>query len=198
MQDPHWVISQLYRLAMTLKNILNSLEKHMRINATYKVILWLFLTFINTTWAEQSERITANITNDANNAQNLVVYKSPTCGCCSKWIEHVEQSGFAVQFDHPNDLDGLKDIYKIPNNTRSCHTAISEEGYVFEGHIPARYIHQFLQNPPQGARGLAVPAMPLGSPGMEMGNRFMPYEILLLRKDGKTEVYAVIESKEQQ
>ncbi|MGB1058644.1 MAG: DUF411 domain-containing protein, partial [Ketobacter sp.] len=76
--------------------------------------------------------------------------------------------------------------------------AVSKQGFVFEGHIPARYIQQFLANPPEGAFGLAVPAMPVGSPGMEVNERFMPYQVLLLKKDGSTEVFAAVENAAQQ
>ena len=75
---------------------------------------------------------------------------------------------------------------------------MSAEGYVFEGHIPARYIRDFLANPPADARGLAVPAMPVGSPGMEVEDRFMPYEVLLLKADGGVEVFARVQTPAQQ
>jgi len=92
----------------------------------------------------------------------------------------------------------VKDSLQIPRETRSCHTAVSKQGYVFEGHVPARYIQRFLSNPVKGAIGLAVPALPVGSPGMELGDKFTPYEILLLKQDGGTEVFAVIENAAQQ
>ena len=97
-----------------------------------------------------------------------------------------------------NYLLAIKDLYRIANNLRSCHTAVSTQGYVFEGHIPARYIHQSLANPPADAMGLTVPAMPVGSPGMEVGDKFMPYQILLMKKDGSTEVFASVGSMAQQ
>jgi len=81
---------------------------------------------------------------------------------------------------------------------QSCHTAVSSHGYVFEGHVPARHIKAFLANPPADAIGLAVPGMPLGSPGMEVGSRFDPYEVLLLKKDGSSEVFARVDSPAQQ
>ena len=77
---------------------------------------------------------------------------------------------------------------------QSCHTAVTKGGYVFEGHIPAKYIEQFLASPPEGALGLAVPGMPLGSPGMEMGGRFTPYDIVLMNKDGSSSVFAHVPS----
>lgn len=126
------------------------------------------------------------------------VYKSPTCGCCEKWVEHAEQRGFSLTTHHPADLNQLKAEQGIKPEYQSCHTAVSAQGYVFEGHIPARYIHEFLAAPPADARGLAVPAMPVGSPGMEVDERFSPYQVLLLKRDGSAEVYAEVDSPAQQ
>src|SRR5690606_31887619 len=97
-------------------------------------------------------------------SEHLTVYKSPTCGCCGEWVEHVEAAGFQSSTEHPEDLSGLKDKLGVPQNLRSCHTAVSKQGYVFEGHIPARYIQAFLANPPKDSLGLTVPGMPVGSP----------------------------------
>jgi len=131
----------------------------------------------------------------ANKMASLDVYKSPTCGCCEKWIEHLETTGFATLIHHPTDLNEVKQSNAIAPRYQSCHTAVSTEGYVFEGHIPAHLIQRFLSNPPQNAIGLAVPGMPVGSPGMEMGDRNDSYNILLLKTDGSAEVYASIGAK---
>lgn len=128
----------------------------------------------------------------------LDIYKSPTCGCCGEWVDHAEQRGFTFTTHHPADLNQLKADKGIAPVVQSCHTAVSAEGYVFEGHIPARYIKQFLANPPAGARGLAVPAMPVGSPGMEVEDRFTPYAVLLLKDDGGLEVFAEVTNPVQQ
>ena len=128
----------------------------------------------------------------------FTVYKSPTCGCCQTWINHLEQQGLKTVIDHPADLDSIKQQYKISQNVRSCHTTISEEGYVFEGHVPARYIKNFLRNPPADALGLAVPSMPLGSPGMEVGDEFMPYKVLLLKKNGTYSTFTEVNTVGQQ
>lgn len=128
----------------------------------------------------------------------MTVHKSPTCGCCVKWIDHLEGAGFEVAIEHPDDLLALKDGQGVPARSRSCHTGVTANGYVFEGHVPAKYVLQFLAAPPEGAIGLAVPAMPVGSPGMEMGDRFMPYEVQLLKADGSTEVFARVETAAQQ
>ncbi len=126
------------------------------------------------------------------------IYKSPTCGCCSKWVEHAEDRGFSFTTHHPADLSKLKSDWNIAPQYQSCHTVVSAGGYVFEGHIPARVIQQFLAAPPVDALGLSVPAMPMGSPGMEMGDRFTPYQVLLLKRNGSAEIYAQVSSPLEQ
>ena len=92
-------------------------------------------------------------------------------------------------------MQEVKEKYNIKPEYRSCHTGVSEDGYIFEGHIPSKYITQFLSEKNPDAIGLSVPGMPLGSPGMEVGNRFTPYEVLILFRDGTSEVYAEIKQK---
>ena len=128
----------------------------------------------------------------------MEVFKSPTCGCCTKWVEHAQSAGFEVAVNHPDDLDRVKTDHDIASHYQSCHTAVTKEGYVFEGHIPARYLQEFLSNPPENARGLAVPGMPAGSPGMEMGGRFSPYRIFVLKTDGSREVFREVPSAGEQ
>lgn len=128
----------------------------------------------------------------------LTVHKSPTCGCCGDWMEHMEAAGFATQGNHPENLAALKARYGVSPELQSCHTAVTPEGHVFEGHVPARFVEMFLASPPANARGLAVPAMPVGSPGMEVGERFMPYQVLLLMRDGSTRVFAEVRRAEDQ
>ena len=127
----------------------------------------------------------------------LEVYKSPACGCCEEWISHLQSHGLKSTIHHPDDLNAIKNRYRISPQYQSCHTAVSPDGYVFEGHIPAPVITRFLAEKPEGAIGLAVPGMPVGSPGMEMGERFTPYDVLLLKSDGSSEVYIRITSLTQ-
>lgn len=122
----------------------------------------------------------------------LTVLKSPTCGCCVKWMDHLHEHGFATSVDEPNNLAERKTKLGIAPQYRSCHTGISAQGYVFEGHVPSKFINGFLASPPEGAIGLSVPGMPVGSPGMEMGERFMQYQVLVLNEDGSSEVYAEV------
>ena len=129
---------------------------------------------------------------------HLDVYKSPTCGCCTLWMDHLAGNGFTSTSHHPDELGALKRDLGIPMRYGSCHTGVSADGYVFEGHVPARFIRAFLADPPAGALGLSVPAMPVGSPGMEYKDQFRPYDVLLLRKDGNVEVYASVASYDEQ
>jgi len=128
----------------------------------------------------------------------LDVYKTPTCGCCNFWVSHLEKSEIKTRTHDYDSLHEVKERFGIGEDLVSCHTGVSKSGYFFEGHIPAKFIQEFLMNPPAGAKGLAVPGMPMGSPGMEMGDRFTPYSIFLVKNDGSVEVYAEIKSKEDQ
>ncbi len=144
-----------------------------------------------------------SVTGSFANAQSiedvvLNVYKEPTCGCCNGWIEHMNDNGYSTTFHHPTNIQKLKDEFGLKNEWRSCHTAVHKDGYYFEGHIPEKFIAQFLSAPPQGSMGLAVPGMPIGGPGMEMGNRFTPYDILLINKDGSHSIFASIKKASDQ
>ncbi|UUO24348.1 DUF411 domain-containing protein [Colwellia sp. M166] len=130
---------------------------------------------------------------------HLEVYKSPTCGCCEKWLNHIHDSGFESKIHNFQDFSVIKEEQGIAPRYRSCHTAISTDGYTFEGHVPAKFIKQFLQaQHASDVIGLSVPAMPVGTPGMEVGEKFRPYQILLLKSDGSYEVYATIQSYKEQ
>lgn len=131
-------------------------------------------------------------------AVELTTYKSSTCGCCKLWVKHAEDFGFAVTARDVDNLGTIKSRHGVEPQFQSCHTSVTSDGFVFEGHIPAKLVRRFLQNPPAGARGLAVPAMPLGSPGMEYQNKFTPYQVLQLNRDGSREVYAEITSAAEQ
>lgn len=134
----------------------------------------------------------------AQSAELFKVYKTPTCGCCGIWVDHLNENGILTTVENMDSLDDVKKQFKLGAELQSCHTGVSSEGYFFEGHIPAKFIAQFLENPPEGAAGLTVPGMPIGSPGMEVGDRFSPYEILLVTNNGATKVYASISSAEEQ
>jgi len=126
------------------------------------------------------------------NKFSLLVHKTPTCGCCKKWVKHLEANNFSTMIKDHQNLQKVKEQHSIKPKYQSCHTAVSQDGYVFEGHIPSKFIKQFLANPEADAIGLTVPGMPLGSPGMEVQGRFMPYDVLVLYKDGSSKVYAEV------
>jgi hypothetical protein len=118
----------------------------------------------------------------------VVVYKSPTCGCCVNWIAHMKQSGFDVKSMDVEDIDKVKRTYGVPPSASSCHTALVDS-YVVEGHVPADAVSRMLREKPKIA-GLAVPGMPVGSPGMEMpGGRKDPFAIVAFEKNGTTTIY---------
>jgi hypothetical protein len=117
------------------------------------------------------------------------VYKTPTCGCCSKWVDHLEANGFAVETTDLEDLGPVKAKYGVPTDLGSCHTAVAN-GYAIEGHVPAGDIARMLEERPKIA-GIAVPSMPAGSPGMEVpSGRVQPYRVIAFDKDGNARVYS--------
>lgn len=117
----------------------------------------------------------------------VTVYKTPTCGCCSKWVDHMKANGFRVVTQDVNDVTPHKQRLGVPLGMGSCHTA-EVGGYLIEGHVPATDVKRLLAEKPK-AKGLVSPGMPQSAPGMDMpGN--IPYEIFLVRKDGTTASYA--------
>ena len=126
---------------------------------------------------------------------SLIVHKTATCGCCKKWMKHLDSLGFETSPEDHQNLLPIKEKYGTKPEYGSCHTAVSKEGYVFEGHVPGEYISQFLAENNTNAIGLSVPGMPMGSPGMEVGEKFTPYDVLILYKDGTSEIYAEVRKK---
>lgn len=120
-------------------------------------------------------------------AADIVVYKSPTCGCCGKWVEHMEKAGFSVDVENMRDVAPIKRELGVPGRMQSCHTAKVGD-YFVEGHVPADLVKQLLADKPD-IKGLTVPGMPMGSPGME-GPRKDPYNVIAIEKDGRARVYA--------
>ncbi|MCL9773234.1 DUF411 domain-containing protein [Vibrio methylphosphonaticus] len=121
-------------------------------------------------------------------ATNVLTYKSPYCGCCKEWVTHMEEAGFDVTVEDHKNMTPIKQQLGITPELASCHTAVIGE-YVFEGHIPAEDIRSFLANPPKNAKGLAVPGMPLGSPGMEYGDKKDAYQVLAYNEKGQVFSY---------
>lgn len=119
--------------------------------------------------------------------KKIMVYKTPTCGCCSAWVEHLTAAGFDAQIVDRPDLTPIRARFGAPEDLRSCHFAIIGR-YIVEGHVPAASINKLLSEAPDAA-GIFVPGMPLGSPGMEGPHDSQPYDVILLRKNGKREVF---------
>lgn len=124
----------------------------------------------------------------AANAAALTVYKSASCGCCTKWVEHVEKHGFTVKVVNVEDVMAVKAKAGIPDKLASCHTSMVG-GYVVEGHVPAADIKKLLAQKPK-AKGIAVAGMPIGAPGMEHGDHREPFETVLIKIDGSTASFA--------
>lgn len=120
-------------------------------------------------------------------AREVTVYKSPTCGCCALWADHLAEAGFRVRVEDRVEMVPVKQEHGVPLDLASCHTAVVD-GYVVEGHVPAADLARLLRERPDVA-GLAVPGMPMGSPGME-GPREDAYEVVAFDGDGGREVFA--------
>jgi hypothetical protein len=128
--------------------------------------------------------------NQKSSVGTVVVYKSPTCGCCTAWIDHLRANGFQVEAQDVSDarLLAVESEAGITNDLASCHTA-KVGGYVVEGHVPAADIQRMLRTRP-AIVGIAVPGMPMGAPGMDQGSRKDPYDVLAFTKDGRRTVFA--------
>lgn len=121
-------------------------------------------------------------------ATELTVYRSPTCNCCGRWVEHMQAAGFNVQDVVTDDMAAIKAQYAVPEALESCHTALVE-GYVIEGHVPASDVQRLLSDRP-AILGLAAPGMPVGSPGMETGEPVDPYTVVSFTQTGETATFA--------
>jgi hypothetical protein len=118
----------------------------------------------------------------------MTIYKSRTCGCCAKWVEHVKAAGFDARVHDEEDMDRIKAELGVPEAVRSCHTALVG-GFLIEGHVPAADVRALLARRLKAA-GLAVPGMPAGTPGMaEPGASISGFDVLAFRADGSTEVF---------
>ena len=117
----------------------------------------------------------------------ITVFKTPTCACCGKWVEHLKANGFTVKVQEVNDTSAYERQYRVPRSMVSCHTAVVN-GYTIEGHVPAAEIKRLLSERPK-AVGLAVPGMPVGSPGMEAA-RSETYSVVIFDESGHGSVYA--------
>ncbi|RUO98956.1 DUF411 domain-containing protein [Hyphomicrobium sp.] len=122
----------------------------------------------------------------ANPLPVIEVYKNPSCGCCGRWVQHLKSNGFIANINEAPDMSTIKARFRVPQDLASCHTAIIA-GYVIEGHVPAHAIRRLLAERPQ-ALGLAVPGMPVGSPGME-GSSHEAFDVFLFTSEGSKKVF---------
>ncbi|MEM7611040.1 MAG: DUF411 domain-containing protein [Pseudomonadota bacterium] len=137
---------------------------------------------------------TSAATDETKAELKITVHKSPSCGCCKVWIEHLKLEGFVVEALNSDDMNAVKTERGVPRSLASCHTAVID-GYTVEGHVPADDIKRLVAEKPD-AKGLAVPGMPIGSPGMEIGDRIDPYDVILFG-DAALRVYASYGSEQQ-
>ena len=134
-------------------------------------------------------RAAAGASTSTSTTTPVEVWKDPSCGCCHDWIEHMQANGFSFTI-HDTGNNAVRSRLGLPHKLGSCHTALVG-GYLIEGHVPASDVRALLQQKPK-ALGLAVPGMPVGSPGMDgpaYGNRRDPYDVLLVARDGSTRVF---------
>lgn len=119
----------------------------------------------------------------------ITVYKDPSCGCCTKWVEHLRSAGLHPDVHDRTDMDALKSSLGVPMALRSCHTAVAGR-YVIEGHVPAADVKRLVAAAPKGIIGIAVPEMPAGAPGMEVPGRADRYDVIAFAADGTTKLFA--------
>ena len=122
---------------------------------------------------------------NAANARRMLVYRDPECGCCEAWADIARKAGYQVAVENRSDMAAVKTRYGVPGQLASCHTAVIG-GYAIEGHVPMRHVAKLLYDKPRDIRGIAVPGMPRGSPGMEMPDGSVDaFEVMAFSSDGK-------------
>lgn len=131
--------------------------------------------------------VTMALANDAM-VKDIVVYKNPECGCCTKWVKYLQGKNYNVTIEHTRDVLAVKKRLGIPEKLAACHTAVID-GYVIEGHITHRDIKRLLLFRPE-VKGIAVPGMPIGTPGMESGSKLESHNVMSFDEHGNTEVFA--------
>ncbi len=137
-------------------------------------------------WDKETEPNYSGIT-------EMTVYRSPACGCCGVWVEHAKKHGFKIEDIKTEEMEAIKQQHNVPAELASCHTTIID-GYVMEGHIPADDIKRFLAQKPDDLIGLAVPGMPIGTPGMEAKDIKQPFQVLAFNDQGEVEVFQEYQS----
>lgn len=151
------------------------------ISALCKVVVLMFLT--------AGVFSISNVAAVAKNGTAVTVFKSPSCGCCSKWVEYMRSHGFVVSIRDMEDLEAIKKMAGVPDGLQACHTA-TVDGYVVEGHVPVEAVRRLLRERPK-MRGITVPGMPAGSPGMESPEPER-YSVYSFDKNGKTDEFMAV------
>lgn len=154
-------------------------------NIKVKVVFFAWLTAIS--FAVSAESVWDKPKHKLDKSVDIVVYRSPTCACCSKWIAYLKKHHFNVKDIIQDDMQAIKRQFKVPAELASCHTAVVN-GYWVEGHVPAGDIKTLLMAKPD-VHGISVPAMPTGTPGMEMGGRKDAFNVIALDKKGQVQLY---------
>lgn len=150
------------------------------------LILAIFMVLVGLPASVHANPLTPQTPLNADSLQ-MTVYRSPYCGCCEGWIDHLKQQGFQINDIKTEEIEAIKQKYHVPDSLTSCHTGLIN-GYVIEGHVPGDDIQRFLKEKPNTI-GLTVPQMPVGTPGMEMGNKKDPFSVLAFNKKGEVEVF---------
>jgi hypothetical protein len=153
-------------------------------------IIFLFLSYTGVSFAAPPDW--SKPAENHAEEKEIFVYFSQTCGCCKKWISHLEQHDFKVNAIPVTSINKVKQEYGIPPQYASCHTAVIGD-YLVEGHVPADDIKRLLKDKPANIKALTVPAMPVGTPGMEMGERKDPFAVYAIKHKGDPEVYKAYE-----
>jgi len=137
---------------------------------------------------QMKEATTTVQTHKAEQGKEIVMYKSPNCECCDGWADHLRKAGFTVKVNKHDDMDAIKAANGVPEKLASCHTALID-GYVIEGHVPAKDVQRLLKERPDIV-GLTAPGMPMKSPGMQdVGQQPKNYDVLAFSKDGTSKVF---------
>lgn len=151
------------------------------------ITLWIIAAIGSLAYAADQSNLLPEKASNTGYRPSIVVYKNFHCDCCERWVEHLEAHRFNVRVENVDDLGKVKERFGIPRDKDACHTG-EIEGYFIEGHVPAEDIKRIIRTKPD-AKGLLVPGMPIGSPGMEQGNKRAPYDVLLVDKSGNTSVF---------
>ncbi|MCC5811732.1 MAG: DUF411 domain-containing protein [Ectothiorhodospiraceae bacterium] len=152
---------------------------------------WWLTQALATGSAESRVEASSELARLAATEQDIKVYKTPWCGCCTAWVDYLEEQGFTTDVldVDQEQLNSIKMAAGMSQSLASCHTAFVN-GYVVEGHVPAEDIRRLLDEAPSDVVGIAVPGMPIGSPGMEQGDRKDPYDVVAFDAEGNTRVYS--------